>query len=52
MAKKTVEHTLPPGTKIEVVMRKEMTLEAYLRLIPTAKKKNWLIQGYQIGYNK
>lgn len=36
--------------KIEVIMRKEMTEIEYKEMIPSARKKGWHIQGYQLGF--
>lgn len=42
-------YELPPDTIIDVVMKKEMTIEQYYAMIPQAKTKGWHIQGFQKG---
>lgn len=50
MNKRKNYNQLPPGTKIDVVMRKEMTVEQYYKMYDEAKKKGWHIQGFQKGF--
>lgn len=52
MTKKHNDFTLSSGAIIEVVMRKEVTIEQYYKMIPEAKKKGWHIQGFQKGFTK
>lgn len=34
---------------VEVVLRKQMTLEEYKAMIPISKKKGWEVKAYQVG---
>lgn len=52
MSKKHNHNTLPSGTKVEVIMRKEMTIEQYYAMIQQAKSKGWHIQAFQKGFVK
>ncbi|MFM9400797.1 hypothetical protein ACKLNQ_02520 [Myroides odoratimimus] len=49
MAKKKVDILLPDHVLVEVVMRREMTVGAYRKLLDNDKGKGWRIQAYQIG---
>lgn len=49
MAKKKVESLLHDSTMVEVVLRKEMTIGAYLKLKASDKSKGWRVQAYQLG---
>lgn len=49
MAKKKVDILLPDHVMVEVVMRKEMTVNAYRKLLDNDKGKGWKLQAYQIG---
>ena len=49
MAKKTQSH-FPENTKIEVVMKKQMTFSEYEKMRIQAKEKGWTISAYQIGF--
>lgn len=49
MAKKKVDMLLPGHVMVEVVMKKEMTISAYRKLLESDKGKGWRIQAYQIG---
>ncbi|MEC4083552.1 hypothetical protein [Myroides odoratimimus] len=49
MAKKKVDILLPDHVMVEVVMRKEMTVDAYRKLLDNDKGKGWKLQAYQIG---
>lgn len=46
MAKK-IETSLPDHVIVEVVMRKEMTMASYMKLLSNDKRKGWKIQAYQ-----
>ena len=45
------KNNISPDTEIEVQMRKEMTYEAYLKLMQS-NLKGWTCQAYQIGILK
>ncbi|MDM1397101.1 hypothetical protein HX049_07925 [Myroides odoratimimus] len=49
MAKKKVDILLPDHVIIEVVMKKEMTVGAYRKLLDNDKGKGWRMQAYQLG---
>lgn len=34
---------------VEVVIKKNMTFKDYLKMIPSIKKKGYMIQAYKIG---
>ena len=43
---------LDPSTRVEVVMRKEITLADYPAIQSKARAKGWVCQAYQIGILK
>lgn len=47
MTKKYNQYNLPSSAIVEVVMRKDMTIEQYYAMIPKARKKGWHIQAFQ-----
>ncbi|MDR2223797.1 MAG: hypothetical protein LBE34_13845 [Flavobacteriaceae bacterium] len=49
MVKKKVNILLPDHVMVEVVMRKEMTVSAYRKLLDNDKGKGWRVQAYQLG---
>jgi hypothetical protein len=40
---------LDPKTRVEVVMRKNMNIIDYNRIMKEGKAKGWTVQAYQIG---
>ena len=46
-AKKKKPLLINSQTEIEVVMRKEMTIQKYQELKASPKTKGWKVQGYQ-----
>lgn len=44
-----MKHELPDSEIVEVVLKKEMTMEAYRNLLPGSRKKGWKVQAYQLG---
>ncbi|MDM1535061.1 hypothetical protein [Myroides odoratimimus] len=49
MAKKKVDILLSDHVMVEVVMKKEMTIGAYRKLLENDKGKGWRVQAYQLG---
>lgn len=49
MAKKKLDTLLDESVVVEVVMRKEMSIGAYLKLMSNDKRKGWQVQAYQLG---
>ncbi len=41
---------LPPGTKIEVRLTKQMTFANYKKSIEIYKEKGWRVEAFQIGF--
>lgn len=46
----TKKDKLLPSTVVEVQLRKEMTLEKYLKLQKESKNKGWTCQGFEKGF--
>ncbi len=44
-----MKHELPDSEVVEVVIRKEMTMGEYRKMLPGSRKKGWNIQAYQLG---
>lgn len=40
----------PLNKPVEVVMKKTVSYEEYLKMIDSAKKKGWKIQAYEIDF--
>lgn len=36
---------------VEVVLKKEMTIEEYRKIIRSSKKKGWSIQAFETGFS-
>jgi len=46
------KNKLSPGTEIEVVATKDMTVSQYEDMVEKLRAKGWKIQGYQKGFRK